>query len=137
MLYLSFVAMIVTLVVSSSKQKFDLVSQEYYKDEIAYQHVLDASRNQAGLAGTLVVRGDSKAITFEFPAEFTGKSITGTIQFYSAVNKQWDRTFPVSTTDNKMVIDKKALYPTNYKIKLSYAIDGKDYYQENELNLAR
>lgn len=137
LLYASFVAMMLTLVISSNKQKFDLVSQDYYKDEIAYQNVLDASKNQASLAGTLVIHGNDRVIAIDFPGEFAGKSILGTIHFYSAVNKEWDRDFPIKTTHNSMGIDRSLLYPTGYTIKLSYSVDGKNYYQENELNLSK
>ena len=137
LLYCSFVAMILVLVISSSKQKFDLVSTDYYKDEIAYQNVLDASKNQAGLAGTLVFHANEKAVSIEFPVEFSDKIVKGTVSFYSAVDKEWDREFPVEIKNNTMSVDRSLLRNTNYTMKLSYSVDGKNYYQENELNLSK
>lgn len=137
LLYSAFVAMILVLVISSSKQKFDLVSPDYYKDEIAYQTVVDASENQAALTGSLIIQANKKVITIDFPNEFSEIGIQGDIYFYSAVNKNWDRHLAVKTMGNRMEIDRSLFMKTSYKIKLSYSANGKKYYQENDINLSK
>ena len=137
LLYVSFVIMMLVLVISSSRQKFDLVSADYYKDEIAYQTVVDASQNQAALSGSLAIRASDKVIAIDFPAEFSGKNIQGTINFYSAVDKDLDRNFAINAAHNSMEIARGSLCKTNYKMKLSYSVNGKNYYQESELNLSK
>jgi len=137
LLYLAFVAMMIGLVVLSSRQKFDLVSKEYYKDEIAYQQVIDAGKNQAALTGTLVVKANGQTILIEFPEEFAGSIILGSVQFYSAVDKEWDRRFAINTSKNTMSIDRSLLRHTRYKLKISYSVEGRDYYQENDIDLAK
>lgn len=136
-LYASFVTLILTLVIMSSKQKFDLVSTDYYKDEIAYQGVLDASKNQAGLSGSLVIRANEKAVSITFPADFAGQDISGKVEFYSPVNKEWDRSAPIALKQNTMTIDRSALRRTAYTMKLSYAVGGRQYYQESNINLSK
>lgn len=134
-LYSGFAAMIVLLVVLSTRQHFDLVSTDYYKDEIAYQKVLDASHNQAGLAGSLDVHANGQSVTIEFPAEFKDKVVHGDVTFYSAVNQEWDRSFPISANHNSMAIPREKLKNTSYTVKVTYSVDGKDYYQESHLYL--
>lgn len=137
LLYSSFVAMMIVLVIASSRQEFDLVSKDYYKDEISYQQVLDANRNQAGLSGTLTISANDATVKIVFPAEFAGKPISGKIFFYSIVQNDWDKTFPIVATDNAVVIDRTLLQHANYKVKINYTVDDKDYYLENDLNLSR
>lgn len=137
LLYSSFVAMMIVLVIASSRQEFDLVSKDYYKDEISYQQVLDANRNQAGLSGTLTISVNDATVKIVFPAEFAGKPISGKIFFYSIVQNDWDKTFPIVATDNAVVIDRTLLQHANYKVKINYTVDDKDYYLENDLNLSR
>ena len=136
-LYSAFVVMMLWLVISSSRQKFDLVSTDYYKDEIAYQHVLDASKNQAALTGALVIRANEQIVSITFPGEFSGKIIKGTVNFYSAVSKDWDRSVVLNAANNEVSIDRGLLRKTNYTLKLSYSVDGKNYYQENDINLSK
>lgn len=134
-LYLSFVALIITLVVSSTHQKFDLVSNDYYKQEIEYQHVIDASKNQAALSAPISLLKTDDNITINFPPDFKDANITGTIQFYSPVDASLDRKFDIATANNSMAINSKELHKTNYKVKISWLANGKNYYQETELNL--
>ena len=134
-LYTGFVIMMVCLVVASSNQKIDLVSKDYYKDEIAYQKVLDASKNQADLAGSLTIHANAHDIVLEFPGEFANKPLTGNVTLYSASNEDWDKNFPISTTGNTLTIPRTTLQRTAYTIKVSYTVDGKSYYSESKLDL--
>jgi len=134
-LYLSFVALIVTLVVSSMHQKFDLVSKDYYKQEIEYQHVIDASKNQANLSAPVAITKTNNEVLVNFPRDFKNKSISGTIQFYSPVDASMDKQFNIAAVNNSMAINNKYLRKTNYKIKISWQAGSKNYYQESDINL--
>ena len=134
-LYSVFVALIVGLVVASSRQKTDLVSKDYYKDEIAYQNVLDASKNQASLAGSLIIHADENNVVIEFPKEFAGRQVTGTVNLYSASHEEWDKNFPIYTGSGSLSIPRSGLRRTMYTLKVSYAVDGKSYYSESQIDL--
>ncbi|MGN6567173.1 MAG: FixH family protein [Flavipsychrobacter sp.] len=134
-LYLSFVALIVTLVVSSMHQKFDLVSKDYYKQEIEYQRVIDASKNQAALSAPVAITKSGNEVIVNFPQDFKNKSISGTIQFYSPIDASMDKQFNIAAMNNSMAINNKDLQKTNYKVKLSWQADGKNYYQESDINM--
>ncbi len=134
-LYSVFVALMVGLVIASSHQKVDLVSKDYYKDEIAYQKVLDASKNQAGLAGSLAIHADEQAVTVEFPAEFAGKVLNGSVSLYSASHEEWDKNFEINTSTGKMTISRQSLHHTVYTIKVSYTADGTNFYTESQIDL--
>jgi len=134
-LYSAFVVMMVTLVVASSRQKIDLVSADYYKDEVAFQKVIDADRNQAQLKGTLVIHADSSTVRVDFPAEFVGKAIKGNITFYNPQAQELDSKVAINSADLTTTINRNQLKKTVYTLKIAYAVDGKEYYKEQELNL--
>lgn len=133
--YTGFVVMIICLVTASSRQNTDLVSKDYYKEEIKYQAVIDASRNQASLSGTCTVHANGNEIVVEFPQEFASKPLTGTVNFYSAANKGWDRSYAINATDNRLIIPRTSLQRTIYVVKVSYTAEGKQYYYQAEINL--
>ncbi len=135
LLYTFFVAMIITLVVSSSRQKIDLVSKDYYKDELLYQQVLDAGKNQAQLQGSVVIHAGEDSVFIEFPNEFKTRVLTGDVRFYAAVNKEWDYACKVHTGENRIAIHRQLLHKTPYTIKVSYSVDEKPYYYESNLDL--
>lgn len=131
-LYIGFVALIITLVVASSHQHFDLVSANYYADEIAYQKVIDAGKN---LSTPIAIHANEHDVVFEIPAELNGRQLSGYVQFYSPANSAWDRKFDIHTTDKTFSIDRTKLEHTNYIVKINIIANNKKYYQEATLNL--
>lgn len=135
LLYGGFVALIVVLVAGSMRQDFDLVSPDYYSQEIKYQQVIDAGKNQAALSAPVSVHANETMVSIDFPAEFANKTMNGTIQFYSPVNAAWDKTVKMTNTGNSISVPRSELHSTTYTIKMNWEADGKKYYQETSLNL--
>jgi hypothetical protein len=134
-LYGGFVVLMVSLVTLSMKQDYSLVSDEYYKEELAYQATIDASKNCSVLSAPASVSVYNKEVVIHFPEEFSRKQLSGSIHFYSPVATSLDRKFDVAVIDNAMRIDRIKLANTKYIAKLSWNADGKTYYQETTLNL--
>ncbi len=135
LLYIGFVILILSLVYAASHQHFDLVSKDYYGDEIAYQKVINAGENQAALSKPLGIHANGTEVTIDFPDEFRNKQLSGDVHFYSPVNAEWDRTFKISAQNNSFTISRSTLRNTHYTIKISCSINGKNYYQESEIAL--
>ena len=53
-LYLSFVGLILTLVFMSYGQKVELVSADYYAQEINFQQKINATNNEKSLSGASI-----------------------------------------------------------------------------------
>lgn len=136
-LYGGFVVLIVILVAGSMRQSFDLVTPDYYSQEIKYQDVINADKNLSALSDKVNVTVEQSQIVLSFPKEFEGKSITGNVLFYSPVNSAWDKKMNLAMNDNRMTVSKSLLNTTSYTLKLSWQADGKQYYQEAELNIAK
>ncbi len=135
LLYGGFVVLIVMLVAGSMRQDFDLVTPDYYGQEIKYQQVIDAGKNQATLSAPVVIHANATDVMIEFPSEFADKVVKGDVHFYSPVNASWDKTFNINIANNSMTVQRSELRNTNYTIKLNWEADGKKYYQETTLNL--
>ncbi|XZF14969.1 FixH family protein [Chitinophagaceae bacterium MMS25-I14] len=135
-LYIGFVALIITLVTLSMKRRVDLVANDYYGEEIAYQKVIDAGKNQSALSVPVAVQPAPETITLTFPAEFKQQHLNGTIQLYSPQQSDYDRQFTLSTDDNTFIIPRAQLRKAHYIMKISWTANGKNYYQETNLNLS-
>jgi nitrogen fixation protein FixH len=135
MLYGGFVALILVLVVGSMRQHFDLVSNSYYADEINYQKVIDANKNQSTLSAPISIHANEQQVMIEFPTELSGKNLSGNVQFYSPVNSEWDKNLNIETIDNKMIIPRSTLRKTKYDIKIDLIVSGKNYHHESAINL--
>jgi nitrogen fixation protein FixH len=135
MVYGGFVVLIVTLVVGSMRQNFDLVSDKYYDEEIAFQKVIDAGKNQAALSRPVVVHSGPESVVINFPEEFRNKALDGNVLFYSPVNSTWDKTFPLSVQGDSVIVNRSDLRNTTYIIKINWQAEGRKYYQESEITL--
>ncbi|MCB0700204.1 MAG: FixH family protein [Chitinophagaceae bacterium] len=134
-LYGGFVVLIATLVIGSMRQDFDLVADDYYQQEIEYQNVLDAGKNQSELSNPAAIHANESAVTIEFPQEFDEQLITGSVHFYSPVEDAWDKTMAMNNVQKTFIVSRAELQNTNYKIKLNWEANGKKYYQESEITL--
>lgn len=134
-LYGGFVILIAILVIGSMRQSFDLVAPDYYGQEIKYQNVIDAGKNQSELSTAVALTTNTNSIVFQFPPELQGKTLSGTLHFYSPVNASWDKNFPLTVEKNTMTVNRSELRNTTYTVKMSWETEGKKYYQESELKL--
>lgn len=137
LLYCSFVALMVVLVVKSMHQKIDLVSKDYYAEELAFQKQIDAGKNQSALSTAASVHADAQNVVIEFPPEFKNENINGKVHFYAPANADFDKDFPIVASNNTVSIARDLLQQARYTMKLSWEADGRKYYQETDLNLAR
>lgn len=133
--FLAFGTMIGYLVYSCTQTNFDLVSQEYYKDELAYQQVIDgANRANALSSKASLVRGDG-SFTLRMPAEFQGKKVKGTVWFYCTAAAGKDRKVNFESFADAPVEIRQSLLPGNYTAKIGWYADDRYYYTEQSLSI--
>jgi hypothetical protein len=137
LLYAGFVLLIGVLVWKSTHTKIDLVTEDYYAQELTFQKKLDAENATAGLANKPVMTVMPEAIMIFFPQEFAGKAIQADLQLYNPANAALDKTFTgIQATEGKLKIERKDLPAARYIGKLNWKCEGKTYYQEAPLNLS-
>ncbi len=137
LLYIGFVLLIGTMVWASTHQHFDLVSDTYYSDEIKYQDVIDASKNQAGLSQPIGVHATESIVSLDLPGELQHKKLAGNIHFYSPIKAAWDKIIPVNADGKSIDVPRSELYKTQYTVKIELETGDKKYYQETGLDLSK
>lgn len=122
------------LVYRATNTSFELVETDYYKQELQYQQVLDAShRSQQQGQATILTQENS--IQLNWPESMQGKALQGEAWFYCAYDKKHDRKIPIDAQAGVQVIDRKEILNGHYTVKLSWT-DGVDhFYQETPLSI--
>ena len=96
LVFIVFAALIFTLVYKAVNTKFDLVSKDYYKDELRYQEKIDGIHKANTLSSVAITQNNS-TVTLALPKEMNGEIVAGEAWFYCknlflnwmiAVNKQ-------------------------------------------------
>ena len=114
----------------------DLVSNEYYKDEIAYQQVIDGTKNYNTLQGKATVKESASDVVIQLPAEMKSHSVKGTALFYCPSNMDNDRHITLATdADGKQSIDVKKFSKGNYTVKIDWQDATTHFYTEKQLTI--
>ena len=133
--FIGFAALIGTLVYSCMTQDFELVSADYYKDEIAYQKNIDGSSN-ANKISPLVISQINDNIEIKLPDEQANQPVTGKVWFYCATSSASDLRLPLSTDKNgTMQIRRSLISNAKYLVKTSWQVNGKEFYNEQNFQL--
>ena len=73
--YIVFVAGILFLVYKSSSQKVDLVTPDYYKKELAFQHTIEERERANALSGKTGFCQIDSGLVITLPKEMIDKSV--------------------------------------------------------------
>jgi hypothetical protein len=130
-LYLSFVALIVTLVVMSYGQKVELVSDDYYAQEMKFQDKIDAINNEKSLVGSIHHSINGNEITLIADSSLLSNDFEGTIHFFRPSDSSKDIQLKMNFVNNTQAIDSKQLIHGAYKLQLSWTSNQKKYFKED------
>jgi len=134
--FLVFAAMISYLVYRAVTTNFELVDKEYYKNELRYQQVIDASNRSAALSSPVLLNQTEQGIFLELPAEMKNKIINGELFFYCAYDSRKDRRLLINTgTEANQVFDKSVIEPGTYTVKVNWSSGETNYYSEKYITI--
>jgi hypothetical protein len=125
--YIGFVAFMVGLVVLAFQQKFDLVAEDYYDQEIAYQNrinQMDKAREKSYVVA-FAQNGDQMAVTFPTVASAVK------LHFFRPSDEKLDLKQEAARVDSVLTFPMNTLTAGKYLTKVEWQSDGETYYQEN------
>ncbi len=135
-LYLGFVALIVTLVILAVNNPSDLVAEDYYKQELNYQKQIDKMNESKTLSEQPAVVVKTDSITLQFPSACSSKKLTGEVKFYRPSNDKDDWSTNVNADQNgKQQFPCSGLKKGLYTMQLNWSSEGKNYYNEFSVNV--
>ncbi|HEX4957368.1 MAG TPA: FixH family protein [Lacibacter sp.] len=131
-----FGALMFTLVYKSIKTDFQLVSKDYYKDELQYQQVIDGSNNANALTTELMLVQTDKGISVQFPQEMKGRVLQGEIWFYCSYDERKDLRLKIDATNEAVqLIESSRLAAATYSVKTTWKADDTPYYNEQSFTV--
>ena len=130
-----FAVLIGTMVYKCMHQDFELVSKDYYNEELRYQDKIDGMQN-AGFISKLTLSQTDSTVSIGMPKELDGKPLTGQVYFYCAMNASKDIRLPLQVNSNNIMhVNKARLTGFRYTVKLSLQSENKPYYYEQALTI--
>lgn len=131
--YFIFVAGIGFLAFKASSEKFDLVTKDYYDEELKYQQVIDQAANSARLSAPVIIEKSENALSIQFPEEMKDKFKKIDFYLYYAADAKKDFRIQLETNEAQL---KQALpdgMAGMYELKLTWSAEGIKYYHEQKI----
>lgn len=135
LVYAVFVIGIVFMVYSASAKKIDLVTPDYYEQELKYQQTIDAARRANRLSGSTVCEVKDDSLLVFLPVEMQGRRVAATVLLYCIANKDRDL---IKSYDTETAVLKLKLPEVNkgmHDIKINWMADDSTYYHEQKILL--
>ena len=133
--FVVFAAFIACFIVWALRQREDLVSVNYYEDEVLYQRQIERLRNTAALPSSTSVAFDADAgqILIRLP-ESPARPVSGRIHLYRPSDASLDRDFPLPKDAGGLQrLDARGLRSGLWKVRVEWSASGKDFYSEQQL----
>lgn len=116
----------------NKKYNHDLVTEDYYQEELLHQNEIDKVDNAKELKENVSWRKSSDGIVISFPENLDYKKITGKVFLYRPSNKKLDSETIISLSDHYLLIPKTLLLDGRWNITVDWKYEGKSYlYKES------
>ena len=136
--YILFIAYIGNFVRMAMRSDVDLVSKDYYKQEIAYQQhintVTNTKVNNAEIHVTLAEAAGQLVIAF--PEFYQGQKVSGKINFFRPSDAKLDFETALNLNEARqqfLPVDK--LERGLWKVRVNSEVNGKNYFTEQVITL--
>ncbi len=124
------------LVYRSTQTNYELVENDYYKQELRYQEVIDGGNAANALSSSIQLQQTGEGIHLSLPEEMKNKSVTGNVWFYCAYNSAKDKKFSLQTNaEGIQSFPLRSVGAGNYTVRISWKENGKNYYAEQKMEI--
>lgn len=131
--FMSFILYFVIKMSTNDAYSHDLVTEDYYAKEIAYQKEIDAETNTKKLKGKLTEKRTNDGWLVTFPSELKPSDIKGKIFLYRPSNQKLDFELPIVLSSSNLLIPDKRLVSGRWNITIEFTYNNKDYLYKNAI----
>lgn len=138
MAFLLFGSYISYMVSQTMQTNVDLVSPNYYQQELAYQQRIDSEARTATLPGAVSIHYQAAAqqLRLQLPATLRGQKLEGEIHFFRPSNLKLDFTLPLQPdAELAQHLSTTKMQPGHWRIRLNFKAGKQTYFVEQSLTL--
>lgn len=133
--FMVFILQYVVRVQLDSRYDNELVTEDYYQQEIEIDGKYDREKNSKVLENPITIKTIGKDISITFPKEFDYKKITGTIFLYRPSSQKLDFELPISLSSLHLLIPNAELVDGRWDITVEWYYEGTPYRSTSKLTI--
>ena len=134
--FLVFAAGIFAMVYISMNREIDLVSDDYYQQELKHQDQIESTRRSNALSEQPSVVLANTTLTLKLPKEFSEDKTTGTLTFYRPADRKRDFIVPLKLdSTGTQLVKTSSLQKGLWRVKIRWSQQNQTYYHEEPIIL--
>lgn len=131
--FISFIMYFIITMSTNDKYDFDLVTEDYYGQELEFQEDLNKEEHSKTLKTNLSWTKTNEGVIIKFPEDLEIKNIKGKVFLYRPSNKQFDFETPISLSNHNLLIPDKRLLDGRWNIKVDWKYNETSYLYKKEI----
>ncbi|MCC3159158.1 FixH family protein [Hymenobacter sp. 15J16-1T3B] len=134
--FVLFAGFIGYMVRQAMRSSVDLVSKDYYEQELRHQQRMNAVARTAALAQGVQVTYQlaERRLTVQLPAALAGQDPSGQVQFFRPADQTLDFTVPLQPdAAGRQQLSTARLKPGYWRVRLDFEAGGQPYFVEQSI----
>ncbi|WP_405224023.1 MULTISPECIES: FixH family protein [unclassified Dokdonia] len=123
--FMGFILYMVITMSTDDNYSHDLVTEEYYAKEMAYQTEIDAETNARNLVGEISGKRTPEGWLLTFPPSISESTNKGKVFLYRPSNQQLDFEVPLAISGSNLLIPDNQLIDGRWNIIIEWT-DGEE-----------
>lgn len=132
--FISFIMYFIITMNVDSKYEHDLVTEDYYAEELDYQNDINKLSNSKRLNENVSYKKTEEGLIITFPKDLDITKITGNVFLYRPSNKHLDFDKKISLSNPYLLIPDKRLVDGRWNIKIDWQYKGNSYLFKESIN---
>ncbi|GAB2781300.1 nitrogen fixation protein FixH [Hymenobacter luteus] len=136
--FVLFAGFIGYLVQQAMRTSVDLVSPNYYQQELAYQQRMETVARTAALPAPVEIEHDAAArrLTLRLPAAMAGQQVRGQVHLFRPSDQHLDFSLPLQPSATlQQQISTARMQSGYWRVRLDFTADGQAYFVERNITL--
>jgi hypothetical protein len=125
--FISFIMYFIITMNLDPKYSHDLVTEDYYGEELEYQNDINKLNNANNLSSHISYKKTAEGLLIEFPKDIDFKKITGKVFLYRPSNKQLDFDTAISLSKPYLLIPDNRLVGGRWNISIDWQYNNQSY----------
>jgi nitrogen fixation protein FixH len=127
-----FAAVVLVMVVISMNQRVDLVSDDYYDQELKHQDRIDQVRRTKEAGAAPSVTADAGMIRIAFPSRLDRRALRGDVALYRPADRRMDTRGPLQLdSTNVQQIVATSMAKGRWRVQVRWQVDSVSFFHED------
>lgn len=131
--FISFILFFVIKMSVNSKYQHDLVTEDYYQQELKVQGNMEKEKDGNNLPQNIRLKQTDEGIIITFPDSLNVTDITGKVFLYRPSNKQFDFEIPISLSNQNLLIPDNRFLGGRWNLTVDWQYNEHSYLFKKEM----